>query len=66
VKPDPIDPLDLLYDRARTLAERVSAGQLPFIEAVDFAYSAAEFAGTVDRCGADLVQQVLSRSFKRH
>ena len=59
----PIDPLDLLYDRSCTLADRVAAGELGFIEAVDLAWEAAAFAGTVDRVGPDLVQHVLACAF---
>jgi hypothetical protein len=61
--PVKIDPLDLLYVRACTMADRVAAGEIPFIEAVDFMWEAAEFAGTVDRVGPDLVQHVLSCAF---
>ena len=45
------DPLDLLYERCLTLADRVLSGQLSFIDAVDIAYSAAEWSGLVDRFG---------------
>lgn len=58
-----IDPLDILYERSRTLADRVAAGELGFIEAVDLAWEAAAFAGTVDRVGPDLVQHVLACAF---
>lgn len=58
-----IDPLDLLYVRGCTMADRVAAGEIPFIEAVDFMWEAAEFAGTVDRVGPDLVQHVLACAF---
>jgi hypothetical protein len=58
-----IDPLDLLYVRSLTMADRVAAGEIPFIEAVDFLWEAAEFAGTVDRVGPDLVQHVLACAF---
>ncbi len=58
-----LDPLDLLYVRSCTMAERVTAGEVPFIEAVDFMWEAAEFAGTVDRVGPDLVQHVLACAF---
>jgi hypothetical protein len=61
--PIAINPLDLLHERCRTLVSRVQAGELPFIEAVDFAYSAACFAGLVDCYGDDAIQQVLARAF---
>jgi hypothetical protein len=58
-----IDPLDLLYARSCTMADRVKAGEVPFIEAVDFMWEAAEWSGTVDRVGPDLVQHVLACAF---
>jgi hypothetical protein len=56
-KAPPVHPLDLLHDCCLTLADRVEVGDLPFIDAVDLAYSAADFAGLVDRFGDDLVQE---------
>jgi hypothetical protein len=50
-------------DRCEQLALRVRAGQLPFIEAVDLAYSAAQWGGAVDALGDDRVQQVMARAF---
>ena len=35
----PPDPLDLLYARTRTLADRVEAGELAFLDAVDMAWT---------------------------
>ena len=58
-----IDPLDLLYDRCCTLADRVAAGDFGVLDAVDMSWSAAEFAGLVDRVGPDLVQHVLACAF---
>jgi hypothetical protein len=58
-----IHPLDLLYVRSCTLAERVCDGTLPFIDAVDMAYSAAEFTGLCDSWGDDAVQAVLADAF---
>jgi hypothetical protein len=49
-------PLSLLFDRCRTLADRAGDGSLPFVEAVDMAYSAASWAGLVERYGDDVVQ----------
>ena len=57
------DPLELLYERSAILADRVLSGQLPFIDAVDMAYSAAEWSGLVDRFGDDLIQLVLADAF---
>jgi hypothetical protein len=58
-----VDPLDLLFVRSCAMAERVVAGEIPFIAAVDFMWEAAEFAGTVDRVGPDLVQHILATAF---
>jgi hypothetical protein len=58
-----IHPLDLLYVRSCTLAERVCDGELPFIDAVDMAYSAAEWAGLCDSHGDDAVQSALAAAF---
>jgi len=55
--------LDLLFERSCTLAERVFDGQLGFIDAIDMAYTAADFAGLVDRYGDDTVQMVLADAF---
>ena len=57
------DPLALLAERCATLADRVRFGDLPFIEAVDMAYSAASFAGLVGRYGDDHIQAVLAKAF---
>ena len=57
------DPLDLLFIRTCTLAGRVMAGDLKFIDAVDMAYSAANWAGLIDRYGDDAVQSVLATAF---
>jgi hypothetical protein len=56
-------PLDLLHERARTLAGRVRSGEVSFLDAVDFAYSAADFAGLVQRFGDDEIQKILATAF---
>jgi hypothetical protein len=61
--PNEVHPLDLLLERTRALAKRVQAGELKFIEAVDFAYTAADFTGLIDRFGDDAVQTVLAAGF---
>ena len=61
--PNNPDPLELLFDRSCVLAEKAASGELPFLEAVDMAYSAADFAGLVDRYGDDVVQLVLADAF---
>jgi hypothetical protein len=70
--------LELFSLRCFDLAARVTAGGLPFIEAVDLAYSAAVWAdlpNTIDKsdlidrnkpgsiCGDDIVQQVMAAAF---
>ena len=59
----PIHPLDLLYERSCTMAERVLAGQVDFIDGVDVCYSAADWAGLVDHYGDDLIQSILAEAF---
>jgi len=58
-----LSPLDLLHERAATLAIRASNGSLPFLDAVDLAYSAAEFAGLIESYGDDVIQLVLADAF---
>jgi hypothetical protein len=55
--------LDLFYDRCCTLAGRVNANGIGFIDAVDLAYSAAQFSGLADRVGDDAVQAVMASAF---
>jgi hypothetical protein len=57
------DPLDVLFERSCILADRVRDGSLQLIDAVDMAYSAAEWSGLVDRFGDDVVQLVLADAF---
>ena len=57
------DPLELLFDRSCVLAQRAATGELPFLDAVDLAYSAADFAGLVERYGDDVIQLVLADTF---
>jgi hypothetical protein len=66
--------LKILRARSQQLAKRVKNSELPFIEAVDACYDAAESAGLLDLPGyvlpgnylveaADLVQLVLAEAF---
>jgi hypothetical protein len=55
--------LDLLLERSRTLAARVRTGKIEFLDAVDMAYSAADFSGLAGRYGDDLVQATLALAF---
>lgn len=66
--------LEMLARRAGELADRVAAGDLAFIDAVDMAYSAAVWAGlpeAIDKAelvtnnitGEDVVQATLAAAF---
>ena len=57
------NPLEIFHERSVQLAYRVRRGELAFIDAVDMAYSAADFAGLVEHYGDDEVQQILARAF---
>jgi hypothetical protein len=55
--------LALFGARCRELAERVDAGLIGFIEAVDMLYSASVWSGLSDSVGDDAVQAVMARAF---
>ena len=55
--------LAILLDRAGIFAERVRDGDLPFLEAVDLTYSAADYAGLVEIYGDDQIQEILAMAF---
>jgi hypothetical protein len=55
--------LALFSERVRVLAERVAAGQLGFINAIDLAYDAATWSGLIDSVGDDKVQAALAVAF---
>jgi hypothetical protein len=55
--------LALLYHHAGMLADRVEAGQIGFIDAVDIAYQAALAAGMDLTVGDDEIQGVLHFCF---
>jgi hypothetical protein len=57
--------LELLAIRASELADRVSAGQIGFLDAIDMAHSAAEWSGLTERVGDDQIQKLLAASFAR-
>jgi hypothetical protein len=57
------EPLGILLARCKTLATRVRNKELTLQDAVDFAYSAADFAGLVQRYGDDRIQEVLVQAF---
>ena len=54
--------LEILALRSLELADR-AAGQPPFIDAVDVAYSAAQWAGLSETVGDDTIRLVLSANF---
>jgi hypothetical protein len=70
-----IGELELLTVRSLALADRVAAGELQFIEAVDLLYSAADWAGLPDAIeksglidigkisGDDIVQVAIAAAF---
>jgi hypothetical protein len=55
--------IELFAIRASELADRVAAGQISFIDAVDMAYSAAVWSGLADSIGDDAIQKVLQAAF---
>ena len=55
--------LELFAVRSCEIADRCHAGELPFIEAVDMAYSAAIWSGLADDVGDDNVQKILAAAF---
>jgi hypothetical protein len=55
--------LELLAIRSGELGDRVAAGKIGFLDAVDMAYSAAVWSGLVDNAGDDAVQAVLAAAF---
>ena len=54
---------ELFAIRADELAERVWRGQLGCIDAVDMAYSAAQWSGLSDEIGDDSVQAIMAAAF---
>jgi hypothetical protein len=55
--------LELFAVRCRDLRDRLEAGSIGFVDAVDLAYSAAIWAGLVDDVGDDAVQDVMGLAF---
>jgi hypothetical protein len=53
----------LLTSRAGELADRVAAGELRLVDAVDVAHDAAVASGLTDAVGPDIVQAVLAGCF---
>jgi hypothetical protein len=57
------DQIKLFAIRCSELADRVAAGQMSFIDAIDTAYSAAIWSGLIDAIGDDAVQKVMQAAF---
>jgi hypothetical protein len=55
--------LEILTLRSLELANRVAAGQLPLIDAVDLAYEAAVWADLTNTVGDDVVQTIIGTAF---
>ncbi len=55
--------LSLFSNRCEMLAERVAAGRLRLIDAVDLLQSAAELSGLIESVGDNAVQAVLAAAF---
>jgi hypothetical protein len=55
--------LELLALRSLDLADQVAEGRIKFLDAVDLAYSAAEWSGLTETIGDDIVQATLAACF---
>jgi hypothetical protein len=55
--------LELLALRGFELADRVAAGQIAFLDAVDIAYDAAVWSGLTSTVGDDIVGATLAAAF---
>jgi hypothetical protein len=55
--------LELLALRSLELADRVAAGEIAFLDAVDIAYEAAMWSGLTGTVGEDVVQATLAAAF---
>jgi len=55
--------LELLAWRCLELADRVAAGEIAFLDAVDIAYEAAVWSGLTETVGDDIVQATLAAPF---
>jgi hypothetical protein len=57
--------LEILARHSFELAERVAAGELEFLDAVDVAFDAAVASGLEESVGFDVIQIVLAASFEK-
>jgi hypothetical protein len=55
--------LEILALRSLELADRVAAGEIAFLDAVDVAYEAALWSGLTNTVGDDIVQATLAAAF---
>jgi hypothetical protein len=55
--------LELLALRSFDFADRVNAGELKFLDAIDVLYHSAVASGLVDAVGDDMVQATLAAAF---
>jgi hypothetical protein len=55
--------LEILALRSLELADRVAAGEIRFLDAVDVAYEAAMWSGLTSTVGDDIVQATLAAAF---
>jgi hypothetical protein len=55
--------LEILALRSLELADRVTAGEIAFLDAVDIAYDAAVWSGLTSTIGDDVVQATLAAAF---
>jgi hypothetical protein len=55
--------LEILALRSMELADRVAAGEIKFLDAVDLAYEAALWSGLTKTVGDDIVQATLAAAF---
>jgi hypothetical protein len=57
--------LETLALRSFELADRVAAGELQFLDAVDVAFDSAVASGLADSVGYDVIQTVLAAAFEK-
>lgn len=55
--------LEILALRCLELADRVAAGEIAFLDAVDISYDAAVWSGLTSTIGDDVVQATLAAAF---
>jgi len=63
MKPAKLNQLELFAVRCSELRDQVDAGGIAFLDAIDMCWSAAVWAGLIDRYGDDPVQKVMAAAF---